>query len=51
MFRKEFRIGILAVVIVMLMAFAFSADSAEAKTTVTIWTAFPQLHEFTVAVG
>ena len=51
MLRKAFRIGVLTVVIAVLMAFAFSVDSAEAKKTVTIWTAFPQLHEFTVAVG
>jgi multiple sugar transport system substrate-binding protein len=48
---RGLRIYVSALLIVGLFGMMLVAGSVEAKTTVTIWTAFPELHEFVVAVG
>ena len=48
---RGLRIYVSVLLLVGLFSMVSGAEDIEAKTKVTIWTAFPELHEFVVAVG
>ncbi len=51
MIKRSMRLCVSTFVIAMLCSMLVVSASAAEKTKVTIWTAFPELHEFVVATG